>query len=162
MKTLIRMVIESDVQSTVHLNVLVVLAATATKDGESCPSVDRLAKDSRPGRSTVLRALGELEAEGFLTRHRRRAAPSIYWLSRERLSRPRSTGERVSTDLVQKRRGPSRFSFFGQLSRGATTSRMTSMPPRTGSELRRPYLRKDRPRTRRTPQDQRDGWGTRT
>lgn len=81
------LVLRSDLASTTAVAVMMVLADAADADGVCWPSVDFLVTATRAGRSTVLRTLAELEADGFLTRRRRRAQSTVFALDRERLTR---------------------------------------------------------------------------
>lgn len=64
-----------------------VLADAADDEGVCWPSTEWLAEATRLGRSTALRALSSLEADGFVTRRRRRARSSVFTINRDRLAR---------------------------------------------------------------------------
>ena len=59
---------ESDIRSPTTKSVLHLLANKADEDFSCYPSIRTLMAESGAGRSTVMRALQELEATGFITR----------------------------------------------------------------------------------------------
>jgi len=65
--------------------VLSVLVMHASRAGRARPSVDTMAEGAGLGRSTVVRALTALVAQGFLLRTSRRPRPTLYTLVLQRL-----------------------------------------------------------------------------
>jgi DNA-binding transcriptional regulator YhcF (GntR family) len=106
----IRLTLRSDIATPAQITVMVILADAADKDGVCWPSVEFLAQACRMGRSTVLRILGELEADGFVNRKRRRAQSSVITISRERLAGKSQIGtsetrkSQIETSHIEKSR----------------------------------------------------------
>ena len=66
---------ESDIRSPTTKFVLHLLANKADEDFSCYPSIHTLMTESGAGRSTVMRALQELEATGFITRRSQFTTP---------------------------------------------------------------------------------------
>lgn len=82
---LFRLALRSDITTPAEAAVMFVLADAADDEGVCWPSTDWIAEATRLGRSTALRALASLEADGFVTRRRRRAKSSVFTINRDRL-----------------------------------------------------------------------------
>ena len=84
---LFRLALRSDISTPAEAAVMLVLADAADDEGVCWPSTEWLAEATRLGRSTTLRALANLESDGFVVRRRRRAKSSVFTIDRERLTR---------------------------------------------------------------------------
>lgn len=102
---LFNLALQSNIASASQIAVMMVLANAADDEGVCWPSVDHLMSATRLGRSTVLRALSELEDGGYLVKQRRRAKSSVYTIVRKRLEtvqRSRSGTSRSGTFEPEK------------------------------------------------------------
>lgn len=94
-----------DVASASQIAVLLALAEAADSEGVCWPSIDRIAGDTRLGRSTVMRALRGLEDDGYVLRRRRRSSSSVFTIVRDRLiGKSHIETSRIETSHSEKSR----------------------------------------------------------
>lgn len=99
---LFNLALKSDIDSASQIAVMMVLANAADDEGVCWPSVDHLMAATRLSRSTVLRALSDLENNGYVAKQRRRAKSSVYTVVRERLQNGKCHGETCHGDTLSE------------------------------------------------------------